>query len=197
MAHQKHLPNPSEIAFKPTVVILDLTHDHWIERMSEIIEWCIHLRDAQDEQPTLLTILPFGDRKSREALTSHGIPIFPLDSSGILEIVKGFSPIVLPKDEHVREAYRTWSFSSYAIEKPLNRQHTIYHVPYEAAAPVLETISHIYQTLNGTNEKQVHRDLRLAGWLVGTLTQLPIPIQWYEQHAYLMGKPSDTQKANI
>lgn len=194
LAHQKHLPNPPDSEFTPTVVILDLTHDHWIERMAEVIEWCIQLRDAQGEQATLLIILPFGDKRSREALNGHSIPIFPLDSAGILEIVEGFSPIVIPKDEHTREAYRTWSFSSFAIEKPLERKHTIYYVPYDAAASVLETITHIYQALNDTNEQYVHRDLRLAGWLVGTLIQLPIPIQWYEQHAYLMGNRQTLKK---
>lgn len=187
LAHQKQMPNPSEIAFKPAVVILDLTHDHWIERMSEVIEWCIQLQDIKGEQAILIAILPFGDRLSKDAVNSHGISIFPLDSAGILEIVDGFAPITPSADKFEREASRAWSFSVYASEKPLDRKHTIYHVPDEAAADVLVTIKYIYQALNSMNEKLVHRDLRLAGWLVGTLMQLPIPIQWYEQHAFLMG----------
>ena len=35
LAHLRQLPDPHQIAFKPAVVILDLTHDHWIDRMSE------------------------------------------------------------------------------------------------------------------------------------------------------------------
>lgn|SRR6266851_3985200 len=187
LAHQKQMPNPGEIAFKPAVVILDLTHDHWIERMSEVIEWCIQLQDTKGEQAILIAILPFGDRLSNDALNSHGISIFPLDSPGILEIVDGFAPITPSADKFAREVSRAWSFSAYASEKPLDRKHTIYHVPDEAAADVLVTIKYIYQALNSMNENLVHRDLRLAGWLVGTLMQLPIPIQWYEQHAFLMG----------
>lgn len=194
LAHQKVLPNPGEIAFRPAVVILDLTHDRWIDRMSELIDWCIQVKDKRGEQATLLVILPLGDKLSRDTLSNHDIPIFPLDSTGIDEIVEGFTPIPPPADKYTSEVYSAWSFSAYAIEKPLDRKHTIYHVPDEAASDVRETITNIYQALDSISEKHAHRDLRLAGWLVGTLMQMPIPIEWYEQHAYLMGNRQTLKK---
>jgi len=194
LAHQKQLPEPSHIAFKPAVVILDLTHDHWVDRMSEVIEWCIRLRNNQGEQAILIALLPYGDRLSRDALSNHGISIFPLDSAGILETVNGFRPIVLPTEEFTRETCRAWSFSAYSLEKPQDRKHTIYQIPDEHSSDVLEIITYIYQALDSMNEKHVHRDLRLASWLVGTLMQLPIPVQWYEQHAYLMGNRQTLKK---
>ncbi len=92
LAHQKQMPNFHDIAFKPAVVILDLTHDHWIERMPEIIKWCIELQDTQGEKTTLITLLPYGDKLSKDALNSHGISIFPLDNIEIFEVVEGFAP---------------------------------------------------------------------------------------------------------
>ncbi|HYT41369.1 MAG TPA: hypothetical protein VEP90_03390, partial [Methylomirabilota bacterium] len=194
LAHQKQMPNFHDIAFKPAVVILDLTHDHWIERMPEIIKWCIELQDTQGEKTTLITLLPYGDKLSKDALNSHGISIFPLDNIEIFDVVEGFAPIAIPKDDFMREVYSAWSFNAYAVEKPLDRKHTVYYVPEETAANVHETIGYIYQTLDAINEKDVLRDIRLAGWLVGTLMQLPIPIQWYEQHAYLMGNRQTLKK---
>src|SRR2546425_11651608 len=54
LAHRKLLPDPHQIAFKPSVVILDLTHDHWIERMLDLVKWCIQLQDIQGKQATLI-----------------------------------------------------------------------------------------------------------------------------------------------
>jgi hypothetical protein len=194
IAHQRQMPGPDHIAFKPAVVILDLTHDHWIDRMSEMVDWCIHLKNKQGEQTIMIALLPFGDRLSRDALSSHGIAIFPLDSNGILESVNEFTPISPPQDELTRDAYRAWSFSTYALEKPQDRKHTIYQIPDNNSVDVLETAQYIYQALDGINEKYTHRDVRLSSWLVGTLLQLPIPVQWYEQHAHLMGNRQTLKK---
>jgi hypothetical protein len=194
LAHLRQLPDPHQIAFKPAVVILDLTHDHWIDRISELVDWCIHLQNNQGEQTTLIALLPFGDRLSRDALNSHGITIFPLDGKGILELVDGFMPIPPPLDELTRDAYSAWSFSAYAFENPQKRRHTIFQIPDNNSADVLEIAEYIYQALDGVNERYTHRDLRLSGWLVGTLLQLPVPVQWYEQHAYLMGNRQTLKK---
>lgn len=194
LAHQRQLPDPHQIAFKPAVAILDLTHDHWIDRMSEMVDWCIQLRNNQNEQTTLIALLPFGDRLSRDALNSHGITVFPIDSKGILELEEGFMPIPPPQDEFTRDAYSAWSFSAYASENPQKRMHTIFQIPDDNAADVLEIANYIYQALDGVDEKHSHRDLRLSGWLVGTLLQLPVPVQWYEQHAYLMGNRQTLKK---
>ncbi len=194
LAHLRQLPDPYQIAFKPAVVILDLTHDHWIDRMSELVDWCIHLQNNRGEQTTMIALLPFGDRLSREALNSHGITIFPLDSKGVLELEDGFMTIPPPLDEFTRDAYSAWSLSAYAFENPQKRRHTIFQIPDNNSADVLEIAEYIYQALNGVNEKYTHRDLRLSGWLVGTLLQLPVPVQWYEQHAYLMGNRQTLKK---
>lgn len=194
LAHLRQMPDPHQIAFKPAIVILDLTHDHWIDRMSELIDWCIHLQNNQGEQTILIALLPFGDRLSRDALSSHGISIFPLDGIGIQELVNGFTPISPPLDEPTRDAYQAWSLSAYALEKPQDRKHTIYRISDNNSADVLEIAQNIYQALDGVNEKYAHRDLRLSSWLVGTLLQIPIPVQWYEQHAYLMGNRQTLKK---
>jgi hypothetical protein len=194
LAHQRQMPDPLRIAFKPAVTILDLTHDQWIDRMPELIDWCTHLQNKRGEQTTLIVLLPFGDRLSRDALAKHSITIFPLDSKGALELVDGFMPIAAPQDKFAREAYNAWSFSAYALENPQQRSHSIYQIPDNNSADVLEIAKHIYQALDAVNEKYSHRDLRLSGWLVGTLLQLPIPVQWYEQHAYLMGNRQTLKK---
>lgn len=187
LAHLRQLPDPHQIAFEPAVVILDLTHDHWIDRMSDLVDWCIQLQNKRGGQTTLIALLPFGDRLSRDALSSHGITIFPLDSNGILELVEEFKPIPSPRDEFTRDAYSAWSFSAYASENPQKRKHDIYQIPVDNSADIPEIAGYIYQVLDGVSEKRNHRDLRLSGWLVGTLLQLPVPVQWYEQQAYLMG----------
>ncbi len=99
-----------------------------------------------------------------------------------------------PLDEFTRDAYSAWSLSAYAFENPQKRRHTIFQIPDNNSADVLEIAEYIYQALNGVNEKYTHRDLRLSGWLVGTLLQLPVPVQWYEQHAYLMGNRQTLKK---
>ena len=109
-------------------------------------------------------------------------------------MVDGFLPIPPPPDELTRDAYSAWSFSAYAFENPQKRRHTIFQIPDNNSADVLEIAEYIYQALDGVNEKYTHRDLRLSGWLVGTLLQLPVPVQWYEQHAYLMGNRQTLKK---
>jgi len=187
LAHQKELPDSQALGFTPAVTLLDLTHDRWIERLSDVVEWCLQLRDAHAEPTTLITILPFGDRTTREAMDRHNIAVFPLDNTGILDLVDGFEPITPPDTDTARDAYSTWSYSAYALDKPLERQHTVYRVPDDAAATALRAARDVYQTLDAIGERRSHRDLHLARWLVNTLMQLPIPVQWYEQQAYEMG----------
>ncbi|HKP54942.1 MAG TPA: DrmE family protein [Chloroflexia bacterium] len=201
LAHLKRLPDPGEVKFKPAVVILDLTHDHWIDRLEDIIGWCTRLHDTQGEPTTIIAILPLGDRPMREALARQDIPTFPLNADAINSIVEGFSSIAPPSTAIEREAYSTWSFSSFALEKPLERAHTIYCVPEQAASDVVEIVTDIYQALDSAdnlNDRHVHSgrhpDLRLASWLVGTLLQLPVPAQWYEQHAFLAGNRQTLKK---
>ena len=193
-AHQRQMPKLALIPFKPSVVILDLAHDRWIERRETILEWCLQLRDRKGEPAIVNVLLPFGDSRAREAVDKYEIPIFPLDSTCISELTQAFAPIVDPANESVREAYRSWSFSAFALEKPLERKHSVYYVPDEAASPILDTVDHIYRALEVVNDRQFGRDLRLAAWLVGTLIQLPIPVEWYEQHAYLMGNRQPLKK---
>lgn len=186
LAHLKQLPNPSEVQFKPAVVILDLTHDHWMDRLSDLIGWCKQLHDVRGAPTTVIALLPAGDRSTREALFRHGIPAFPLDAEAIADVVGGFAPIVAPTTSVEKEAYGTWSLSSFALEKPMDRMHTIYYVPNEASTDVEDIVTNIYRAIS-LNDRHaiIHRDLRIALWLAGTMLQLPLPLQWYEQHAFM------------
>jgi hypothetical protein len=194
LAHQKQLPNPESVAYKPSVVVLDFTHDKWVQRRQELLKWCLQLRNRAGEPSTVITLLPFGDSLSREALEKSDVPIFPLDGTCISELARGFPTIKAPTNKSLQEAYRSWSFSAFALEKPLDRAYRLYYVPDEAASSVIETVGHIYSSLDAVSERQFGRDLRLAAWLVGTLMQLPIPVQWYEQHAYMMGNRQTLKK---
>lgn len=188
LAHQKLLPNPQDMSFTPAVILLDLMHDHWIDRLPDLIEWSLQLRNAQGERSTLIALFPLGDKNARDALTPHQIPIYPLDYAGMFALSESFGSSQVPStDISLSDIRSGWSFDSYVAEKPLDREHTVFFVHGETEHSVQATVSSIYKTLDSIHMQSAHRDLRLAGWLVGTLTQLPIPIQWYEQHAYLMG----------
>jgi hypothetical protein len=194
LAHQKKMPSAEEVAFKPSVVLLDFTHDRWIERRQQMLEWCLHLRDRLGEPATVITLIPFGDARSREALEKYQVPVFPMDGTFISELADGFQPIKPVTKELFQEAYRSWSFSAFTLERPLERSHRLYFVPDESAFATIETVEHIYSSLNAVNDREFGRELRLATWLVGTLVQLPVPVQWYEQHAYLMGNRQTLKK---
>lgn len=194
LAQQKQLPTAETAAFKPAVVVLDLTHDRWIDRLPELVSWCLSLRDQRGTPAQLLALLPFGDHLTTAALREHHIPIFPLDSVAIREIASGFSPPVEPQKPAEREAFRSWSYSPFVIDDPLDRHHALWYIPDDASEDLLRTLGHIYRALDGVGGQRSHRDLRLAGWLAGTLMQLPIPVEWYEQHAFLMGNRQTLRK---
>ncbi len=188
-----HRQLPDMPAFKPSIVLLDLTHDRWLDRLSDLIAWCMALRNKAGEPANLIALLPFGDRFVREALDAHGIGIFPLDCAGVDEVVRSFARIPeLTEDE--TDLARSWSLGSYALDKPLERAYQIVYIPEEAATDVLQTAANVYTALDAIGDRHPHRDLRLARWLVGTMMQLPIPVQWYEQHAYLMGNRQTLKK---
>lgn len=194
LASQKKLPDPAAIAFTPSIVLLDLTRDHWVDRLYEVVGWCAALRNKRDEPAALVALIPFGDNLSREALDKHGISIFPLDCAGIDELVQAFPHVPSSDDKDEVDILRSWSLGSCAIDKPLERTHTILYVPEEASSDILQTVTDIHAMLDASSDRRIQRELRLAWWLVGTLTQLPIPVQWYEQHAYLMGNRQTIKK---
>lgn len=90
LAHQRQLPDPQNVAYKPSVVVLDFTHDKWVQRRQELLEWCLQLRNRAGEPSTVIILLPFGESLSREALEKCEVPIFPLDSTCISELSEGF-----------------------------------------------------------------------------------------------------------
>ena len=194
LAHHRQMPKPEDVTFKPSVILLDFAHDRWVERRDQILEWCLQLRDRDGETPTVITMLPFGDSRSREALEKHQVPVFPVDATFISDLSEGFQPVKPAGNEIIREAYRSWSFSAFALENPLDRSHRIYLVPEDLASTTIETVYSIHGALNAVSDRDFGRDLRLATWLVGTLMQLPVPVQWYEQHAFLMGNRQTLKK---
>ena len=194
LAQQKQLPAPETAAFKPAVVVLDLTHDRWVDRLPELVAWCLSLRDRHGAPAQMLALLPFGDRLTTAALREHHVSIFPLDSVAIRELAAGFSAPVEPQKPAEREAFHSWSYGPFVLDDPLERRHALWYIPDEASEDLLRTLRHIYRALDGVGAGRSHRDLRLAGWLAGTLMQLPIPVEWYEQHAYLMGNRQTLRK---
>lgn len=194
LAHHRQMPQAENVTFKPSVILLDFAHDSWIERRDQILAWCLQLRDRDGETPTVIAVLPFGDSRSREALEKHKLPVFPIDASFISDLSEGFQPVKPAENEVIREAYRSWSFSGFTLENPLERSHRIYLVPEDLARTTIETVYSIQGALNAVSDRDFGRDLRLATWLVGTLMQLPVPVQWYEQHAYLMGNRQTLKK---
>jgi len=186
LAGERILPDPVSLQFRPAVVLLDFTHDRWMDRLGTIIDWCRSLRDRNGVPANFLALLPVGDRVTADALAERGTSVFQMDTGTVAQIVEQFEPVSLPADELARTAYSAWSFAELASEDPLDRMYTVYRIPDEVASDVLAIAGQINSLLQ-LKELRGTRDVRLATWLLGTLLQLPVPPEWYEQTAYVMG----------
>lgn len=166
---------PEKIGFSPALTLLDLRYARWTKRASDLAKWSIKIgRNAG-----AVALYSLGDSDTLNALINEGFANLPLDHAAIATC----SERVIKRSIRTQGGALDWWVENVPVY--LTREHEIKEI--ENAA----TIEDIFTSIGGLIDEQKQRDnadLHRARWLLATLTQLPVPLIWYEEAARSLGR---------
>lgn len=165
---------PQISGYAPSLIILDLRYGQWVRRAATLAKWASDFAG----QAGVLALYTAGDRDSVVELVRLGFLDLPLDHGAVAECAQW-----LPKAPVPITGNLDWSLSG--APKMLAREHRITTIVQdESFERTLEGLGSLLEECRD----QDSLDLRRARWLLATLGQLPVPVDWYERSARDSGR---------
>lgn len=165
-------PLPQHLAFRPGMLVLDLRYARWVQRAGDLAAWA----GAAFGGPQI-ALYTLGDSDTWGALQDAGFSDFPLDHAAIQESLaqtpmRGF-----------QSGSIDWQVA--AAAEFTDRRHRVSLVSgNQAIDRALVGIGELLHRYRDHESLDLHR----ARWLLATLTQVPVPIEWYERAAVNAGR---------
>lgn len=164
---------PEVVKPSPSLIVLDLRYARWVKRAQSLAEW-VKGKCGGAGAVALYTI---GDQDSMFALSQTGFSDLPFDHAAIATC-----------SQHVREFGGRLSAVDLSLtEAPhyLSRSHTIEEI---AGSDALAELYSANARLLYEQHKQDSPDLNRARWLLAVMSQMPVPLSWFEITARGMGR---------
>jgi hypothetical protein len=164
---------PSHLSLSPRLVIVDARYGRWTNRAEMLARWV-----GQFGQSVGVVVLySLGDDDTSSPFLKRNFIDFPFDhvavESSLQAHVGG-----LTENESV-----DWSFSQ--VPNFLKRSHEVTLVPTDSETKIL--LKGISRLLDEHRDRD-NLDLRRARWLLAILSQMPVPLIWYEEAARDRGR---------
>ena len=166
---------PKRINFGPALIILDLRYAKWPNRAANLAAWSASLNNKCG----VLALYSVGDLDTANALERAKFTDLPFDQAAIATC--GDQSAGTRVD--MRGLTVDWSLAK--APDYLRRKHEVKEVPGG------DTVSTLISKIGGLldeHERAESPDLNRARWLLAMLSQVPVPLVWYEQAAHAFGR---------
>jgi hypothetical protein len=165
---------PDRVKVWPDLILLDLRFGKWVRRTADLTKWANkHWKSAG-----IVGLYTVGDRDTLSALTAAGFADLPLDHRAISTCIDESSCATGRGPGHVVD----WQLDSAA--QFLDRSHEVHQI---GDNKLNDQFLQVVGLLEQHAQKQ-SPDLNRARWLLATLTQLPVPVTWYDGVAANRGR---------
>lgn len=165
---------PSKVRIWPDLVLLDLRFGRWARRTADLCRWTTTLWSTAG----IVALYTVGDRDTLGMLIAGGFLDFPLDHQAVGTCIYKSAGRVQQTPEFVVD----WQLGEAAGY--LTRKHEVHLVTAQKLEELLQQIA----TLLDQHAQKESPDLNRARWLFATLSQLPVPIAWYDGAAANRGR---------
>jgi hypothetical protein len=168
---------PERLACSPGLIVLDLRYGRTPQpRMRELLQWVQEIRKGAG----VLALYSCADLDTRRQLLDARFLDFPFDHVAV-DVCSDYTetsgaPVEQPSA--VRSSFT-------AAPENLIRRHSIVEV--ENCDELEQLFEQTGQLLDSSDQSD-SLDFARARWVFATLRQLPVPITWYEQTAYSLGR---------
>ena len=164
---------PKDVKLRPSLVVLDLRYARWVRRAENLARWV----KSTFPSSRAITLYTIGDTDTRSALCQAGFVDIPFDHAAIGTCL-----------HYVDDPGATSS------SVDLSLGHTTHfltrnHIVDEIVAP--ESLDDLYSAnaqLLYEQYREDNPDLNRARWLLAVLSQMPVPLPWYEITVRGMGR---------
>ncbi len=166
---------PEKIDFAPALVLLDLRYAKWSKRTADLAAWVGRAAHGAG----LLALYSLGDTDTATILREGGFIDLPFDHVALATLAERIRQrIALEQDLTVD----WWIVAGGSF---LSRKHRIceIHGSHEVEKLFLDA-----GTLLDEHRKVTSLSLNRARWLLAILTQVPVPLVWYEEAARSLGR---------
>ena len=167
---------PVKVDLNPALVILDFRYSRWIRRTEKLVSWV----QCKFPNAGVVALYTIGDQESMLALSQAGYKALPFDHSAIATCVRQ-APQIATQDGVGIELGLS-NAATYLV-----RSHTIDEI---AGSDALMQLYAANAKLLYDQHKADNPDLNRARWLLAVLSQIPVPLHWYELTARGQGRPS-------
>lgn len=165
---------PAAIDVDPALIVIDARYARWVNRVDGLATWVCEIRPHTG----VLAFYTVGDGDTRAALLRSGFHDLPLDHASLAEVAESMRE---------KRTYRTgtldWDLARAAGD--LDRDHEVLQVADSSKTEDL--ITGIGELLD-ENSNEDSQDLNRCRWLLATLTQMPVPLDYYERAAHDSGR---------
>lgn len=165
---------PERVAYAPALIILDLRYAQWVRRVAALAQWTREV----GKEAGVLALYTVGDSETLTALTNAGFADLPLDHEAIATCTTGMRRAATP-------VTGTLDWPLAPTPSYLAREHEVKELPHGESLD--EAFKGIAALLDEYREVD-NLDVRRARWLLATLTQMPVPLDWYERAARDSGR---------
>ena len=165
---------PVRVKIRPDLVLVDLRFGRWVQRTTDLCTWTTRLW----KNAGVIGIYTIGDRDTLSALTEAGFTDFPLDHRAIATCIREDKKPISDGDEDVVD-WRVGNAAHY-----LDRIHEVHPVTCQKLEDLFQQIG----SLLDQHSQKESPDLNRAKWLLATLSQLPVPVAWYDGMAVNRGR---------
>ena len=166
---------PAKIDFRPALILLDLRYAKWPRRTGDIVTW---LRGVS-RGAGLMCLYSLGDTDTEGTLRGSSFLDLPLDHAALETLAEGVRQATIP-DQKLTVDW--WLVASRSF---LARKHRIRAI---TDANAIEKLFVDAGTLLDEHRKVSSPSLNRARWLQAVLTQVPVPLIWYEEAARALGR---------
>lgn len=169
-------PLPKSIEYKPSLILLDLRYARTTQlRITELLAWANRIKGKSG----IVALTSTGDTDTESQLLSAEFKPFALNHHAI-QTCRDCIPFAgATRDSEMLQ------LSLQSASQFLERRHVI--IPVEVTEEIDLLFANIGDVLD-QNRGTDNLDLNRARWMLATLSQLPVPLSWYEQTAHAAGR---------
>jgi hypothetical protein len=167
---------PNKVDFQPATVIDDLRYARWVRRAGDQTTW------IKEKFPAAggLALYTTGDVETLEALVKSGFEGFPIDHAAIQSCLE-YVPGHLPRYDE-GEITNIVLFNA---PSSLERNHSVVLIQTgEKEENLFLSIRRIIDSQDRNDSPGLNR----ARWLLAALSQIPVPLIWYEEASRSLGR---------